>query len=216
MIRVLEDVIPVYDRVNRVISLGRDASHRRRGIEGRISGGDRVLDAGSGLGAMTAVAAGAGASVTMCDPLLPMLRGAAGRGADAAAACGVFEKLPFRDGAFDAVVCGYSLRDAINLRRAISEAHRVLAGGGRLVVVDLGKPDGPVQRAGVSFYLRCIMPLLALAAGGRLGAGFAAIYGTYRRWPRNGVLREMLLERFERVELETDLAGGAVMIAAYK
>ena len=28
---------------------------------------------------------------------------------------GVFEHIPFRDEEFDAVLCGYSLRDAINL-----------------------------------------------------------------------------------------------------
>ena len=39
---------------------------------------------------------------------------------------GVFEHIPFRDNEFDAVLCGYSLRDAINLRIAISEIHRVL------------------------------------------------------------------------------------------
>ena len=38
-------------------------------------------------------------------------------------------------------MCGYSLRDAIGLRIAISEAHRVLRKGGRFVIVDLGKPD---------------------------------------------------------------------------
>ena len=33
---------------------------------------------------------------------------------------GVFEHIPFRNEEFDAVLCGYSLRDAINLRIAIS------------------------------------------------------------------------------------------------
>ena len=46
------------------------------------------------------------------------------------------------------------LRDAINLRIAISEIHRVLKKDGRFVIVDLGKPDSAFIRAGVSFYLR--------------------------------------------------------------
>ena len=82
---------------------------------------------------------------------------------------GVFEHIPFRDEEFDAVLCGYSLRDAINLRIAISEIHRVLKKDGRFVIVDLGKPDEAFIRAGVSFYLRCILPILAFIAGGRLG-----------------------------------------------
>lgn len=229
VIDVLGQIIPVYDRVNSYISLGRDAEHRRRGISGRVSAGDRVLDAGSGFGNMSAAASalcGGRIEVTMCDPLVPMLERAGclagGRGAaDAAAApprrsCGVFEHMPFRSGQFDAVLCGYSLRDAIRLRAAIAELHRVLKDGGRLVVVDLGKPDNRLVRAGVAAYLRLLLPVVALAAGGRLGLKFGALYGTFRRWPANSRLEGLLLERFSRVEFETDLMGGAIMVAAYK
>ena len=220
VIDVLREIIPVYDRVNSHISLGRDAEHRRRGIAGRVCAGDRVLDAGSGFGNMSAAAAslcGGRLDVTMCDPLVPMLAAAGGRAPGASARlCGVFEHMPFRDGQFDAVLCGYSLRDAISLRAAIAELHRVLRDGGRLVVVDLGKPDHPLVRAGVAAYLRLALPVVALAAGGRLGLKFGALYGTFRRWPANARLRGMLLERFARVEFETDLMGGAIMVAAHK
>ena len=224
VIDVLRQIIPVYDRVNSYISLGRDADHRRRGISGRVSAGDRVLDAGSGFGNMSAAAAalcGGRIEITMCDPLVPMLERAGGRagpGADAVPrrSCGVFEHMPFRAGQFDAVLCGYSLRDAISLRAAIAELHRVLKDGGRLVVVDLGKPDNPLVRAGVAAYLRLLLPVVALAAGGRLGLKFGALYGTFRRWPPNARLEGLLLERFSRVEFETDLMGGAIMVAAYK
>jgi demethylmenaquinone methyltransferase/2-methoxy-6-polyprenyl-1,4-benzoquinol methylase len=130
--------------------------------------------------------------------------------------CGVFEHIPFKEERFDAVLCGYSLRDAINLRIAISEIHRVLKEGGRFVIVDLGKPDNPLIRAGVSFYLRAVLPVIAFCVGGRLGLKFATLYGTYRRWPQNKKLESLLLEKFSRVEFEKDLMGGAIMVAAYK
>jgi demethylmenaquinone methyltransferase/2-methoxy-6-polyprenyl-1,4-benzoquinol methylase len=114
------------------------------------------------------------------------------------------------------VLCGYSLRDAINLRIAISEIHRVLKKEGRFVIVDLGKPDEMIFRAGVSFYLKCILPILALIAGGRLGLKFGTLYGTYKRWPQNKKLEKLLLEKFSKVEFEKDLMGGAIMVAAYK
>ena len=49
---VLRDIIPVYDKVNSSISLGKDVEHRNRAISGRIYKGDKVLDAGSGFGNM--------------------------------------------------------------------------------------------------------------------------------------------------------------------
>lgn len=220
VIKVLEEIIPVYDKVNSIISLGRDAGHRNRGISGRVRPGNRILDAGSGFGNMSKTAVeltGGKISVTLYDPLVPMLKNTGTffeKTPDMAN--GVFENMPFRDGEFDAVLCGYSLRDAIRLRVAISEMHRVLKDGGRLVIVDLGKPDSAFVRAGVSFYLRFILPILAFMAGGRLGLKFGALYDTFKRWPENEKLEGLLLEKFTRVEFDKDLMGGAVMIAAYK
>ena len=54
--------------------------------------------------------------------------------------------MPFKDQVFDAVLCGYSLRDAIQLDAAIDELYRVLKKGGILVVVDLGKPNNKFLR----------------------------------------------------------------------
>ncbi|MEO9309795.1 MAG: class I SAM-dependent methyltransferase [Nitrososphaera sp.] len=220
VIEVLRQIIPVYDKVNSYISLGKDAEHRAHGISGRVRPGDVILDAGSGFGNMSKTAekiCNGDIKITLYDPLVPMLKNTGTffeKTPDMS--CGVFEHIPFKDGLFDAVLCGYSLRDAINLRIAISEIHRVLKDGGRFVIVDLGKPDNSVVRAGVSFYLRVILPIIAFAAGGRLGLKFATLYGTYKRWPQNKKLKAMLLERFSKVEMEEDLMGGAIMVAAYK
>ncbi|KAG2472211.1 MAG: Ubiquinone/menaquinone biosynthesis methyltransferase UbiE [Nitrosopumilales archaeon] len=217
---VLREIIPVYDKVNSYISLGKDKQHRIRGIRGRVKSGDTILDAGSGFGNMSKTAIevlGKELHITLYDPLIPMLKNT-GRFFENKPdlASGVFEHIPFRDSKFDAVLCGYSLRDAINLRIAISEIHRVLKKDGRFVIVDLGKPDEILIRLGVSFYLRVILPIIAFIAGGKLGLKFATLYGTYQRWPKNKKLEAMLLEKFSRVEFEKDLMGGAIIVAAFK
>ena len=220
VLEVLREIIPVYDKVNSYISLGKDVEHRNRGIKGRVLPGNKILDAGSGFGNMSKTASkicNGEISITLYDPLVPMLKNTGTffeKTPDMAN--GVFEHIPFREGEFDAVLCGYSLRDAINLRIAIGEIHRVLKKEGRFVIVDLGKPDEPFIRFGVSFYLRAILPILAFIAGGRLGLKFATLYGTYKRWPKNKKLEELLLEKFSRVEFDKDLMGGAIMVAAYK
>jgi len=220
VIDVLRSIIPVYDKVNRVISLGKDETYRQRGVRGRIVPGNIILDAGSGYGNMSRVAISAAKDVriVMYDPIPEMLANVKNYfpKADAALSSGVFEFMPFRDGAFDAVMCGYSLRDAIQLRQAISEMHRVLRGGGRLVIVDLGKPDGSIQRKLVSVYLKYFLGIFAYLVAGKAGLKFRTLYGTYLRWPRNSELEAMLKEKYSKVEFETGMMGGAVIIAAYK
>ena len=220
VIDVLRDTIPVYDKVNSFISLGKDTEHRNRAIRGRINRGDKILDAGSGFGNMSKTAAKIiddDLQIVLYDPLIPMLKNSDRlfeKKIDSA--CGVFEHIPFQNDEFDLVLSGYSLRDAISLKTAISEVHRVLKKDGRWVIVDLGKPDEPILRFGVTFYLRMILPIIAFIAGGRLGLKFATLYGTYKLWPQNKKLERLLLEKFSRVEFEKDLMGGAIMVAAYK
>jgi len=217
---VLEEIIPVYDKVNSLISLGKDSEFRERGIKGRVKKGNDILDAGSGFGNMskTALKVCEGElNITLYDPLTKMLKNTSRLFTRTPSlTCGVFEHIPFRDEKFDAVLCGYSLRDAISLRTAISEIHRVLKKGGRFVIVDLGKPDDPLIRAGVTFYLRLIMPLLALIGGGKLGLKFGTLYGTYKLWPQNKKLESLLLEKFAKVEFDKAMMGGAIIVAAYK
>jgi demethylmenaquinone methyltransferase/2-methoxy-6-polyprenyl-1,4-benzoquinol methylase len=156
-------------------------------------------------------------SIILYDPLVPMLKNT-DRLFDHKldSACGVFEHVPFQDNEFDIVLSGYSLRDAISLKTAISEMHRVLKKNGRWVIVDLGKPDEPIIRFGVTCYLRLLLPIIAFIAGGKLGLKFATLYGTYKLWPQNKKLESLLLEKFTRVEFDKDLMGGAIMVAAYK
>ncbi|HKU49983.1 MAG TPA: class I SAM-dependent methyltransferase, partial [Nitrososphaera sp.] len=220
VIEVLRSIIPVYDKVNRVISLGKDEEYRLRGIRGRVMQGNAVLDAGSGYGNMSRVALAAAdgdARIVMYDPIPEMLASVVdffgGNKSNVGLSSGVFEHMPFRESVFDVVMCGYSLRDAIRLRQAISEMHRVLKDGGRLVIVDLGKPDGAVQRALVSAYLKYFLGIFAYLVAGKAGLRFRTLYGTFLRWPRNSELEAMLKEHFSRVEFEKGMMGGAVIIA---
>ena len=42
VIEVLREIIPIYDKVNSIISLGKDTEHRSRGISGRVFKGKRL------------------------------------------------------------------------------------------------------------------------------------------------------------------------------
>ena len=77
VIDVLREIIPVYDKVNSFISLGKDVEHRNRAIKGRVKKGDKILDAGSGFGNMAKTAAKIvdnDLKIILYDPLVPMLK----------------------------------------------------------------------------------------------------------------------------------------------
>jgi len=74
---VLQEIIPVYDKVNSCISFGKDSEHRNRAIKGKVKNGDKILDAGSGFGNMSKTALDATdgeVEIMLYDPLLPMIK----------------------------------------------------------------------------------------------------------------------------------------------
>ena len=92
---VLREIIPVYDKVNSFISLGKDVEHRNRAIKDRVKKGDKILDAGSGFGNMSKTATkivGNDLKIILYDPLVPMLKNTDRLFDDKMdSACGVFE-----------------------------------------------------------------------------------------------------------------------------
>ncbi len=96
--------------------------------------GRRVLDLGCAGGFMAEAVARRGASVTGLDPALNALRAAGRHAAEGGLqidyACGIGERLPFADAAFDTVLCVDVLEHVRDLAAVISEVHRVLTPGG--------------------------------------------------------------------------------------
>jgi len=45
---------------------------------------------------------------------------------------------------------------------------------------------------------------------------FKTLYGTFLRWPKNGKLNDLLLEKFSTVKFTKKMFGGAIIVVAYK
>jgi demethylmenaquinone methyltransferase / 2-methoxy-6-polyprenyl-1,4-benzoquinol methylase len=219
VISTLRDIIPVYDKVNRVISLGKDELYRYEGINGNIKSGDLVLDAGSGFGNMsltTFKVTAAEVRIVIYDPIFEMLQSSRQRLVVELISSGIFEHMPFKDNTFDVVMCGYSLRDAINLEIAVSEIHRILKKNGRFLIVDLGKPDNKLIRLGVSIYLKYIIKIFAYVIARQTGLKFQTLYGTFLKWPQNNTLNLLLKKQFSQVDFRTKLMGGSIIVSSTK
>ena len=220
VIGVLRNIIPVYDKVNKYISLGQDDKYRQYGLIGQIRPGDLILDAGSGFGNMSSKALEIlknDCRIILHDPIREMLFYAQSLSKERLTlSCGVFEYMPFRESSVDAILCGYSLRDAFSLTEAISEIHRVLKSDGRFIIVDIGKPDNAFFRGIVTFYLRYILGIIAYSVSGKRGLRFKTLYGTFLRWPKNCVLNDLLIKKFSQVKYTKKLFGGAIIVVATK
>lgn len=156
---VFSDIARRYDRVNRILSLGRDQAWRRRAID-QLPGG-RLLDLGGGTGAANPVFGAR--EVVALDPAPRML---ALNDADFRVV-GVGEHMPFRSGTFDAVFSAFVFRNLDSVAETLTEIHRLLRPGGKTGIVDAGRPPRPVaariHRAGTAV----VLPIVGVSVGGR-------------------------------------------------
>lgn len=100
-------------------------------------------------------------------------------------------QLPFPDNSFDVVTVGYGLRNLASWETGLREMHRVANPGGRLLVLDFGKPDHALWRGIYFGYLRLGVPVLGRLFGGS-AAAYAYILESLRHFPaQRGVATQM-------------------------
>ena len=68
------------------------------------------------------------------------------------------EQLPYEGNKFDAVTVAFGVRNFENLEQGLQEMHRVLRGGGKLVVLEFSKPTIFPFRQLYNFYFKYILP----------------------------------------------------------
>lgn len=186
-----------YDLINDLQSFGLHRYWKRRLIH--LSGvrrGETVLDVCTGTGDVAFLFARAGARAVGFDFTEAMLlkgRERAGAGAvqfvrgDALA-------MPFPDASFDVVSISYGLRNLADFERGVGELHRVVRPGGRILILDFGKPDNRFWRACYFLYLKVAVPLFGLFFCGD-AAAYAYILESLQHYPAqrgvDGMLRKL-------------------------
>ena len=186
---MFDRVAPRYDRMNRLISLGLDRRWRRRTLAALgVEPGDQVLDLACGTGDLPGDLAGHGCTPVGIDLSEIMLHVAH---ADAPLVRGIAEQLPFATATFDGVVCGFALRNFVELDAVFAECARVLRPGRRFAALDAAVPENALLRAGNSLWFRGAVPIL--------GRVFSRDADAYRYLPRSTAYLPPPAELVERI-----------------
>jgi demethylmenaquinone methyltransferase / 2-methoxy-6-polyprenyl-1,4-benzoquinol methylase len=199
--RIFSEIAPRYDRLNHLLSLNVDRGWRQAAIRALSWWDDPdgiyldlcagTLDVGSSLVHTN----GFGGMVIAADFAEPMLR--AGRGKApanrlapvAADALG----LPIRSASLSGVIVAFGIRNVTNLDAGLREVARVLAPGGRFVILEFSTPRNALVRSAYGLYFRHVLPAIGRAVSGHPTA--------YRYLPESVAAfpdRQALAARLER------------------
>ena len=227
-------IAPHYDLINDLQSFGLHRLWKRRVIQlARPQPGQRALDLCCGTGDLALGLARRGAHVVGLDFSAQMLAVAQRRtskyreqtleGAPHALrktqgpaltpffVSGDAQRLPFADNSFNIVTVGYGLRNLASWETGLREMQRVAKPGGRLVVLDFGKPDNPLWRSLYFGYLKLFVPCLGRIFCGNASA-YAYILESLRHYPaQQGVAAKMRELGLANVRI-IPLLGGAMSI----
>lgn len=214
-------IAPRYDLINDLQSFGLHRHWKQRVIQlAAPQAGDRALDLCCGTGDLALGLALQGARVVGLDFSAQMLEVARRRAAQTSFAApeskphfieADAQRLPFADNSFDLLTVGYGLRNLAEWEAGLSEMRRVLKPGGRLLVLDFGKPDNGVWRAIYFGYLRVFVPCLGLLVCGSASA-YAYILESLKQYPaQHGVAAKMRDLGLAEIRI-VSLLGGVMSI----
>jgi demethylmenaquinone methyltransferase/2-methoxy-6-polyprenyl-1,4-benzoquinol methylase len=177
---MFDRIAPVYDAMNRAMTLGLDRRWRRLTAKAVVRPGDRVLDACCGTGDLALADARAGGRVTGVDFSAEMLARAERKApefdwvqADAAA-------LPFPDESFEVVTVGFGIRNLADLEGGLRELARVLVPGGRLGCLEITRPQG-LLRPFFRLWFDGLVPIAGRVLPG--GDAYSYLPASVRRFP---------------------------------
>jgi demethylmenaquinone methyltransferase / 2-methoxy-6-polyprenyl-1,4-benzoquinol methylase len=177
---MFDRIAPVYDAMNRVMTVGLDRRWRRLTAEAVVHPGDRVLDACCGTGDLALADRAAGGDVVGLDFSERMLERARRKAPDAEWVQGDAMALPFDDDAFDAVTVGFGIRNLPDLEAGLRELARVTRSGGRLGCLEITRPKG-LLRPFFRLWFDGLVPLAGKVLPG--GAAYSYLPASVRRFP---------------------------------
>ena len=209
MVRNMFDAIaPRYDLVNRIMTFRLDTRWRRRAVRDlALPANSTVLDLAAGTGDLCIDLRRALLRPIAIDLSFGMLSN--DRSNAPRAQADIF-RLPVPTHSVDGIICGFALRNLVDLEVFFAECARVIRPGGRIALLDVGVPHNPLIRFGNNIYFGKIVP--------RIGA-LLSDAAAYRYLPRSIAYlpdRSVLVAQLQRAGFadatHTQLSGGLTQL----
>ncbi|NBU38877.1 MAG: ubiquinone/menaquinone biosynthesis methyltransferase [Actinobacteria bacterium] len=205
---MFDAIAPRYDLVNRIMTFRLDVRWRRRAVRDlRLVPGSRVLDLASGTGDLCIDLRRAGLDPISMDLSFGMLSndrsGAPRAQAD-------ILRLPVPDGSVDGIICGFALRNLVDLDVFFRECARAIRPGGRVALLDVGVPHNPLVRFGNNIYFGKVVPRIGAILSD--GPAYRYLPKSIAYLPDRVVLVQKLRDAGFGDATHTQLSGGLTQL----
>ncbi len=200
--RMFGAIAPSYDLLNHLLSLNIDRYWRRKTTELAPPNGEGpILDLCTGTGDLAfAYDQAAGGRVPVigadfCGPMLDLAKDTT-RNKDVGDRIrfvqGDAQRLPFRDNLFQIVCVAFGLRNVKDTDRGLAEMKRVTRAGGKVVILELSRPRGPVLGRLYRFYFRYLLPLIGQTISRSKENAYRYLQASVSQFPDGEVLADRL------------------------
>lgn len=104
------------------------------------------------------------------------------------------QRLPFLDNSFTCVTVSFALRNVTDLKKTITEMSRVLKKGGKIIILDLGKPRSTVFKKLYYWYFYNIAPRLGGAISNKGSYAFKYLPHSLTHFPAQDGIKQIMGE----------------------
>jgi demethylmenaquinone methyltransferase/2-methoxy-6-polyprenyl-1,4-benzoquinol methylase len=182
---MFDRIAGLYDLMNTVMTAGMHHRWRARAVAlADVGPGSRVLDVATGTGDLAAALLDAvmpGGEVVGCDFSEQMLARAAAKVPGARFELADALELPYATDEFDAATVGFGARNFADLDRGLAEMVRVVAPGGRVVILEITQPTREPLASFYRAWFDKLVPALGAVAGD--SAAYSYLPSSVRRFP---------------------------------
>jgi demethylmenaquinone methyltransferase/2-methoxy-6-polyprenyl-1,4-benzoquinol methylase len=173
---MFDQIAPTYDRINRLMTFGLDRLWRKRLarflpqkphlhlLDGATGTGDQIIALLSHKKSFARIV-----GIDLSKEMLALARKKCPAANVSFQEASLLE-LPFEEQSFDCVTLAFGIRNVTDVARALSECHRVLSSGGRLLILEGSLPQYRLIRSLYLLHLRVVLPWLGARVSKHKGA----------------------------------------------